>query len=164
MSWNAAFLPLLGLLVDALVLVALARRGVPLLKSVYGGFLVGALFVLGADTQAGAGFALGAADLLAYGALGYGFFHFINMGETARRIRLILEIKESGGLSEAELLGRYPAAEILRARLVRLERNGQLKLRDGRYVLGAGTVLFMARALTAMKRFMLGRDYAERLG
>jgi len=161
MTWNGALLPLLGLAVDALAVVLLARRGCSLLKSVYGGFLLGALFVCGADLQAGASFALFAADGLCFCALGYGFFHFVNMGETARRIRLLLELRENGPLPEAELLRRYPASEILDARLGRLLRNGQVRLSEGRYAVGAPAVLFMERALTGMKKIFLGPARAE---
>lgn len=161
MSWNAALLPLLGLLVNALAVVALARRGVSLLRSVYGGFTLGAVFVLASDLQAGAQAAKYAADGLIFCALGYGFFHFLNMGETARRIRLLLELRENGAQTEAELLGRYSAADIVDARMGRLLRNGQVRLVDGRYVVGAPAVLFMERALTIMKRIFLGRPRAE---
>ena len=161
MSWNAALLPLLGLLVNALVVVALARRGVSLLKSVYGGFMLGAVFVLASDLQADALTGKCVADALIFCALGYGFFHFLNMGETARRIRLLLELRENGPLTEAELLGRYSAADIVEVRMGRLVRSGQVRLVDGRYVAGAPAVLFMERALTIMKRIFLGRPRAE---
>ena len=161
MSWNAALLPLSGLLVNVLAVVALARRGVSLLKSVYGGFILGAVLVLGADFQAGAQGGKFVSDALIFGALGYGFFHFVNMGETARRIRLLLELREGGALTEAELLSRYNADGIVGARMGRLLRNGQVRLVEGRYAPGAPAVLFMERALTAMKRIFLGRPRAE---
>ena len=42
-----------------------------------------------------------------YAALGYCYFHFINLGETARRIRIIRELYDAKtGLSPEEILNR----------------------------------------------------------
>jgi hypothetical protein len=54
-------------------------------------------------------------------ALGYCFFHFINLGETACRIRILIELSESDyGLSRNEILERYDASYVVNVRLQRM--------------------------------------------
>lgn len=97
-------------------------------------------------------------NILTYIALGYCYFHFVNLGETARRIRILKEIRESeNGLTMEEILSRYNAAAILRYRLDRLLRKGQIIYRDGRYFLGKPTMLFMARIILLMKQIVTGK-------
>ncbi len=98
------------------------------------------------------------ADLLIYLAFCYVYFHWNNMGETARRVRLLRELDEAPeGLSEAELLCRYPADEILERRLTRLIDGGQIVERGGRLVLSGGLVLVSARLVAIAKWIVLGR-------
>lgn len=54
------------------------------------------------------------------------YFHVFNMSETARRIRLILEIKSG------QPVGEYRDETMLEKRLERLFALGQLEMRDGR--------------------------------
>ncbi len=101
---------------------------------------------------------LWAANLLIYGAFCYVYFHWNNMGETARRIRLLRELDAApDGLSQAELLGRYPAREILERRLTRLIDGGQIVEREGRLALSGRLVLLTARLVALAKRIVLGR-------
>lgn len=72
------------------------------------------------------------ATFASYFCLAYAYFHAFNLSETGRRIRILLEIEKSGALSEGEILARYNAKEVLRRRLDRLERAGQIDIRDGR--------------------------------
>ena len=45
---------------------------------------------------------------MTYGVLSFGYFHFINLGETARRIRIIREIDAAGRpLTREVILDRY---------------------------------------------------------
>ena len=161
MNWAQALLPVVGLCADAAVVVVLSRCGQPLLKSVYSGFSYGLGLVLAAGWTSGSPLMQILADCICFSALGYGFFHFLNMGETARRIRLLLELEAGGPLTEGELLARYSAGDIVKVRLGRLLRNGQIKERQGRYVLGGSTVLFMARALLLLKKILLGKTTVE---
>ncbi len=71
---------------------------------------------------------------LTYVSLGYCYFHFVNLGETARRIRILWEIKDSqGGLSLEEILMRYNAQEILQRRISRLVKNRQMVFKNDKY-------------------------------
>lgn len=161
--------PLIGLAADMLLQVILLRRRGDgrLLRSVVRGFAGGlcavfaveAAWFLGADVPVTdfAGQALFNASV--FTALGYGYFHWINLGETARRIRILREIHRApgGGLSADELLRRYNAAVIVRARLERMLAHGQVVRRKGRFFIGSRKLLVMAQVLTLAKKLLLGR-------
>lgn len=151
-----ALSPVLALGMNCAAQILLCRRAVPLLRSVYLGFAIGlaaCILLCGFSAELFPG-------LITYVALGYCYFHFINLGETARRIRIVRELSEAGpaGLSEEEILARYNTRNILNARFARLENNSQVIEKDGRYYLGKPAVLYMARALLLMKKILLGRS------
>lgn len=98
------------------------------------------------------------ADLVIYSSLGYCYFHFINLGETARRIRILRELYESkGGLSMEGILEKYNASEILTKRIDRLINNGQIVYKDGRYYIGNSLMLNIAKIITGMKIMLLDK-------
>lgn len=97
--------------------------------------------------------------LLAYLALAYAYvFGFYNIGESARRIRLLIELAAAGprGLTRAEILATYNARTIVEARLRRLVTGGQVAERDGRYYLRRSLALLAAKVLVALKVVLLG--------
>ncbi len=155
MTLLQALSPAAGLAVNCAAQVLACRLGCGLLRSIYLGFAAG-----GAACALISGHG---ADLLAalvtYAALGYCYFHFLNLGETARRVRLVRELAEAGpaGLTRRELLARYNAVMMVRARLDRLIKNSQVSERDGRYYAGKPGILYAAKALSAMKALLLGR-------
>ncbi len=162
-----AAVPLLGLAVNVALQLALvrARGGAALLRSLLEGFAAGLAATLGAEALLGAGggwgpdrLAFAAANALAYGALGFCYFNFVNLGVTARRPRILIELRESpAGLTYAELLHRYDAASMVAARLERLVGSGQVRLRSGRYVIGRPVMLRIAQGIVLLKRLVLGR-------
>jgi hypothetical protein len=166
--WLLACAPVIGLAANVGVQIAsyrlAGRRG--LLTSVVAGFAAGlvatAVVVIATCVVGEEGAGVTAAQLVlnlaTAGALGYGYFHFINLGETARRVRILREFVEAGGaLSPQEVLERYNAQAIVQVRLGRLLKTGQVTLRDGRYYIGRTTVLTMARIMEALKVLVLGR-------
>ena len=161
-------IPIISLMVNVIVQITALRRIVSLglLKSIYVGFLAGATCVLVVDSLIFFYLPIFFADwvfniitnLIIYSALGYCYFHFINLGETARRIRILREIYDSGGsLSIDEILEKYNAKEIREKRLSRLLNNQQIVYKDGRYFIGNPTFLFIARAIVIMKLILLGK-------
>jgi hypothetical protein len=97
--------------------------------------------------------------LLAYLALAYFYvFGFYNVGESARRLRLLVELQAAAprGLTLAELLTVYNARMIVEARLARMVAGGQLVERDGRYAVGRPLMLTIAKAFAALKILFLG--------
>ncbi len=102
------------------------------------------------------------ADLCIYVCAAYVFFHLINMGETARRVRLVIELAAAPrGLTRAELLARYGAREIVDRRLGRLAGSGQIRIAGERVMLGDVSVLGMALVVEMFKR-LLGRAHEVR--
>lgn len=167
-SWRVAhsLLPIAGLAVNAAAHIAMSRKSpkadpVVLIRRA---FAVG-LVVMAALELAMPGhwlltrFGSMALELLTYGALGYCYAHFVNLGATARRIRMLVELSDApDGLTEAELFERYSAIEILGRRIARLEDNAEIRREGGRmYTGGSRKVLFMARAITALKMILLGK-------
>jgi len=79
-----------------------------------------------------------------------------NLGETARRIRVLRELAQapSRALTLEEIYRVYNADIILRTRLARLERAGQLEF-DGRaYRVGSRFFLMQARGLWTVKAIL----------
>ncbi|MDP2168184.1 MAG: hypothetical protein Q8J64_07630 [Thermodesulfovibrionales bacterium] len=160
-------IPVFAFGANVLIQVLSARhiRGLGLLKSIFLGFGAGLLCLLLLEGYAyfirprvSADFISAAvADAVTYSALGYGYFHFINLGVTARRIRLLIEVKDSSGLTLEELLSRYNAKEMVSNRLGRLLGSGQVALKDGRYFIGKPVMLLAANAMTALKLLVLGK-------
>ncbi len=83
----------------------------------------------------------------------YGYYHFLNMCRTARRIRLLTELIEAGGqIAEAELMRRYPAREMVERRLFRLEESGQAGIENGVWILKRRELLRSAKVMRGIKR------------
>lgn len=124
------------------------------LHSIYIGFLAGIAVTIGVSLGFGA--ADIAFNLIIYSIAGYVFFHFVNLGETGRRVRLLWEIYEAGSISEEELCARYDAAAIVDVRLHRLVNNGQAVFRNGRYYVDKPSILAMAKVITLLKTLVFG--------
>ena len=123
-----------------------------LLKSVFSGFGAGALILFSVNEPV----ADMAVNLITYVSLGYCYFHFVNLGETARRIRILRELKDSGaGLTLNEVLARYNAEEIFENRISRLLRTGQIISANGKYYIGKPFLLHMARFLAFLKFILM---------
>lgn len=163
--------PLLGLLACVLLHV-LVSRGAPSLPRprVLAGSVLAGLAVVGAMALVFLGRSpawtspvdlLGstAVWILAYLALAYCYvFGFYNLGESARRIRLLVELSGAGnkGLTLEELLAVYNARMIVEARLGRLLTGGQVVERGGRYFSKRSPMLYIAKTLSFMKVLFLG--------
>jgi len=154
-----AFTPLVGLCVSVVVQILSCRYGakVTLFKSIFIGFGAGMAFFMIPGFEEDFVYVL-ATDLIAYSAFGYCYFHFINLGETARRIRIMRELYDSdGGLSMEEILEKYNAKEMVRMRINRLVSKKQILDKAGRYYIGNSTMLLMSKAIVMMKLLVLGK-------
>lgn len=161
-------LPVAALAVNVAVQLIVVRTfpGAGIAPSIGGGFLAGlaAIAAGSAFPPAGApatlldGTATGLADLVAYLCLSYCYFNFLNLGITARRIRLLIELLAApGGLTWEEILQRYDARHMVQARLGRLLTGGQVREQGGRYTIGAPHLLLTARAMILLKVLFLGK-------
>jgi hypothetical protein len=133
-----------------------------LLNSVFMGFIFGFLNLLIFEYYISASTNSFIANLITniiiYVALGYCYFVFINLGETARRIRILRELFDAPeGLSLDEILRRYNAQEIIERRLQRLLKNNQIIVKNDIYYIGKPIVLWMARIVVAFKFILLGK-------
>jgi hypothetical protein len=164
--WLHLTAPVVGLLINVIGQLC-GCRYLGLLRSVYVGFLIGVMGMMAIEipfvftTRPELKTLVGqiALNTITYGALGYCYFHFINLGETARRIRIIREIWESeNGLSMGELRERYNASDIIRVRLQRMIRNRQIILRGDRYYIGKPILLYVAKIIGFMKLILLKRE------
>jgi len=155
-------------LLACIVAHVLVSRALPELPR-HHGLVLGALAGLAALAGLGWGLAsqadrtdrmgLGVAWTLTYMSLVYWYvFGFFNLGESARRIRLLVELRAAGerGLTRAEILAAYNARMIVDARLGRLLAGGQVVERDGRYFIGKPLMLCGAKALVLLKLVFLG--------
>lgn len=165
MSYFSIFIPVLSACFNILAQVFFCKYIIKkgLLKSIYLGFLCGlVIFIVGefiTYQPSGDWLALFLANLIIYGCLSSGFFTFINMGETARRIRLLRELYDAPfGLTREEILKRYNAEEIINIRMNRLLNNGQVILRDGRYYACRQVMLFISKTIIFMKLIVSGRE------
>ena len=134
-----------------------------LLKTEYLGFLCGLIALIVCEificrVPAAGRFVSIWTDLTVYFCFSYCYFHFINMGETARRIRLLRELYDNpSGLSREEILRRYNAQEIIDTRIRRLVNNGQILLHDGRCYTGNPIMVIILKAMILMKLIVLGK-------
>ena len=72
---------------------------------------------------------------IVYGCFSYAYVHLFYMGETARRLHILYELKLHGAMTQEQLTQRYSAQMMLEVRLHRLVAMGQLKREGNRYVL-----------------------------
>jgi len=162
------FTPILGLTVNVLAQVVSFRiKGrLSLLHTIFIGFISGLITMSVIDVITLSYnkcsliyfIAIIIANIIIYGSLGYCYFHFINLGETARRIRLLREIYDSDvGLTTSELLKLYNAKEVLSYRIERLLQNKQIHLQNDRYLIGNPTILWFANIITFLKYLVLGK-------
>lgn len=86
-------------------------------------------------------------------AAGYIYFQIFNVGETARRIRILQEISERGPMTGEELQEILKKEDGVGVRLERLCELGQLQKKDGAYFI-RGRVLY---------RGSLGVDFWRRI-
>lgn len=96
-------------------------------------------------------------NLTTYGALGWGYFHFVNLCIASLRIRILEEIVEQGGTaSGTHLRARYDDTQMLENRLRRLVHGGHLACHDGRYFIVKPPFLYVARFFELLRGLILG--------
>jgi hypothetical protein len=85
-------------------------------------------------------------------------FHLDNMGETARRIRILRELCEAPrGLSREAILAAYPPQEVFDRRIRRLELAGQCIEEDGRLKAQGEAYSLMGSMVALGRRVVFGR-------
>lgn len=86
--------------------------------------------------------------LVVFNAVGYAYFHVFNMSETARRIRILIEIFRHDTLPSRDLRGDYSPEQMIRVRLDRLVKMGQVsRTPDGLYNIDSRLLVTAAKAM-----------------
>lgn len=161
------FKPIIGLTFNVVIQILsfryISRLG--LLKSIFCGFFCGFLcvvlweiYIFLISPKALIDFwGLLLADTIIYACLSYCYFTFINLGETARRIRIIREIYDSqSGLSMDDILKKYNSKEIVEKRISRLLNSNQIILKNGKYYISNPVMFLAAKTMIMFKIILLG--------
>ena len=136
-----------------------------LLKSVFLGYGIGLiglfsvelLFFLKGVYELPELLSVAVANFIIYSVLGYWYFIFITLLETAIRTRLLIELdKSKKGLSENELLAKYNVRELIEIRINRLIRNKQIINNRGKYYPGKSSLLLFGKFSEMMHRIVPG--------
>ena len=137
-----------------------------LLRSIIVGFVIGLCFLGVAESFFMHRYSLALkenlgsiiANIIAYTVFGYGYFHFVNMGETARRIRILRELYASKkGLTQAEILSKYNYVEIIDRRIERLINKKQIAFDQGKYYINKPLMLLIAKTIVITKQIVFGK-------
>ena len=156
-----AFSPLFALILNILFQILIYRSlRFSLLKTLFSGFLMGLVFLIGLEvtisvnnhilTQEFLG--LGILNLISYVSLSYCYFHFVNLGETDRRIRILYELYESNcGLTFEEIIDRYNSGAIIEKRLKRLLDHNQVVLLNNKYYVNNHVMKYISSFIFWMK-------------
>lgn len=91
---------------------------------------------------------------LVYNSLGYAYFHVFNMSETARRIKILFEIKKNKSLSVENLTQDYQSDFMVKTRLQRLIELNQIKQINGKYFIKCKILLFAAIMVNFLKKIL----------
>jgi hypothetical protein len=94
--------------------------------------------------------------LLVYNALGYCYFHFFNLSETARRVKIVIGVRQGKVRKTQDLQQYYDYHSAIAVRLQRLEALGEIRRdADGVYRLRRH-VLYAASLMINAVRSLLG--------
>ncbi len=111
---------------------------------------------LGPDATRGSAVPVLAVTVLTYLALAWGYWAFLNLNITSLRVRILREILNAKtAILRTELLKRYSPDEFLRRRLERLERSGQIRKQNQRWLLTSGTLHAFARFMGVLRTLVL---------
>ena len=166
MSYFNIFIPVLSICFNIITQIFCYKYVIKkaLLRSEYLGFVCGfGIFVTGElivyQGQLREWLLLSCVNLIIYACFSYGYFTFINLGETARRIRLLRELYDAPeGLAKEQILMRYNAQEVVNIRLVRLLNNKQINLHNEKYYSGNPVMLMISKAVIFIKQLVLGKS------
>ena len=161
-------IPVLGLLVNITLQLMGVRymASVDYYRSIAYGFRSGLFLVLVFEAaflsfggkELSDSIALSIANITVYLLIAFSYLAFINLGVSSLRFRLLDELDRSvEGLSMEEILERYNSREIIKNRVEKLEKIGQLIRKNDRFYLDRSTALLMVKILELLKFVVLGR-------
>jgi uncharacterized membrane protein len=100
-------------------------------------------------------FVLSIYALIVYNCVLYAYFHLFNMSETARRIRILLHLREAGSLTKQQLLDIYSPQHQVESRLKRLQKMGVICCtQNGSYRTSNRIAVMIARLFKAIRKLL----------
>ncbi len=164
-GWSALLICIVATMVNVVAQILVHRATQGYVRSFLTGFALGLLVLLAGEAlrlSSRPTFGLEvvvmiAADGLLYACAAFLYFGVVNVGESSIRVRLLRELGKAGRSEEKELLRTYNDTIILRIRLGRMVRNGQISHADGRYRLQSRTLARIAAAVFGLKMLLLGK-------
>lgn len=95
---------------------------------------------------------------LAFNSVAYSYFHFFNLSETGRRIRMLLQLLEGESIGVNDAGAKtYSGQAMVNQRLARLLQMGQVSTADGQYMINGRFLLRAARVVSLIGRLTTGR-------
>lgn len=92
---------------------------------------------------------------VSYLALSFCFWAFLNLNITSLRIRILRELlKESQGLKTDVLLQYYSPNELIKKRILRLEALGQIRRKNGKWVLHSRKLLVLVWVTSLLRNLI----------
>ncbi|EDN71531.1 membrane protein [Beggiatoa sp. PS] len=93
--------------------------------------------------------------LIVYNGILYAYFHLFNMSETARRIQILLHIREYGGLSKQQLIELYSPQNMVEVRLNRLQKMRVIcSNQEGNYRTCNSIMVMTARLFQVIRKLL----------
>jgi hypothetical protein len=158
--------PVFGLTMNVIVQFTVFRAGWRgLLGSIVVGFFAGAgvaagFVVAAAETSPLVLFdalALAVVVLVVYGAAGFAYFAFVNLGETSLRIRMLQLVADAPrGLTVADILAVYNDRDLFAIRLGRMAENDQALIIGDRFYPRRSVLFTASVVLEFLKRLLYG--------
>jgi hypothetical protein len=166
-GWSALLICTVATAVNVVAQIVMHRATQGYVRSFLVGFATGLVVLLAGETlrlssrpsSSLEAVVVIAADGLLYACGVFLYFGVVNVGESSIRVRLLRELSKSAGpTSEKELLLSYNDGSILRIRLGRMVRNGQVSLEGARYRLQSRPLAHIAAVVFGLKILVLGRS------
>ncbi|MES2191483.1 MAG: hypothetical protein V4454_15290 [Pseudomonadota bacterium] len=96
--------------------------------------------------------------VLAFNSVAYAYFHFFNLSETGRRIRMLLQLLEGEQIVVNDKPPSYSVEAMISQRLVRLLQMGQIVESGGRYRIESRFLLATAKMFRFVGQLTTGRS------
>lgn len=95
---------------------------------------------------------------LAFNSVAYSYFHFFNLSETGRRVRVLLQVLEGEhmDINDARAMA-YSGQDMVNQRLARLTQMGQVSTAGGQYIISGRFLLWVARLVRWIGKLTTGR-------
>jgi hypothetical protein len=162
-DWLVTLSPIFGLAVNVGLQLALVhsthRIGLSIIGGACGGLvaaLIDATVNLPSHTSMSGTLAVWSFVVLAYLALAFDYWVFLNLNITSLRIRTLRDLlNHNGGISRADLMAQYSLEEVLHRRLLRLEHGKQIVFSDGKWKLISGKLMIFHYLLATMRAVIM---------